>query len=82
MPTPSVQTDLLARLEALGIVAHGVLQLLGQGASGALEVLGPIAKLPGNPQTWDTVKIVAYAGIAAAAAVVVRELAQTVRAAR
>ena len=45
LPTPpsfSVQAQVIGQIEGLGIVAHGVLQLLGIGVSGALSTYGAI----------------------------------------
>jgi hypothetical protein len=45
LPTPpgfDMQAQTIGRLEGLGIVAHGLLQLMGIGASGALETAGAI----------------------------------------
>lgn len=47
-PTLLEQTQIIARIEGLGILAHGVLQLWGIGASGALETYGAIAKKAGD----------------------------------
>lgn len=58
-PDASLQSQVIARIEGLGIVAHGVLQLLGIGAGGALDTLGAIggavaqgAKTLTSPGPW------------------------------
>jgi hypothetical protein len=41
-PSLDLQQQTIARIEGLGILAHGVLQLIGIGASGALDTIGSI----------------------------------------
>jgi len=41
-PSLDVQRQTIARIEGLGLAAHGVLQLIGIGAGGALDTLGAI----------------------------------------
>ena len=41
-PTTDVQAQVIAHLEGLGVLEHGVLQLLGIGAGGALDTLGAV----------------------------------------
>ena len=53
-PAADAQTQIIARAEGLGIVAHGLLQLLGIGAGGALDTLGAIGQAAA-----DTVKTIA-----------------------
>lgn len=42
-PATGNQTDVIAHLEGAGVVAHGLLQLLGIGVGGGLQTLGAIA---------------------------------------
>lgn len=42
-PSADLQTQVIAQIEGLGIVGHGVLQLLGIGADGVLDEAGAIA---------------------------------------
>ncbi len=58
-PSTDVQKQVIARIEGLGLLAHGVLQLLGIGAGGALDTLGAIgsaaaegAKALASPLPW------------------------------
>jgi hypothetical protein len=47
LPAPpglDVQARVIGQIEGLGILAHGLLQLLGEGTGGALETLGAIGK--------------------------------------
>ncbi len=81
IPSADAQTDLIARLEGLEIVAHGVLQLIGTGAGGVLEMFGSIAKPPA-PATLDLVKSLSYAVVAAAVAYTAGQVFTTVRAFR
>jgi hypothetical protein len=55
-PTPSAQTAVLGRIESLGIVAHGVLELIGMAADGSVGTLGAIEKGAGSvaEATGDT----------------------------
>ena len=43
-PSFDLQTQVIGRIEGLGILAHGVLQLLGIGVGGALQTYGSIAQ--------------------------------------
>jgi hypothetical protein len=82
LPTPadtSSQAAVIGAIEGEGILAHGVLQLLGQGAEGALETLGAIAKAPTTPAFWNTATTLAIAAAVVAGAVAVREVALTAR---
>ncbi len=67
---PSIldQTQIIARIEGLKILAHGTLQLMGIGASGALETYGAIAQKAGDiiasPVTWGIGGAVLGVGLA------------------
>jgi hypothetical protein len=45
VPSEDAQTQVIARLEGLGVVVHGVLQLLAIGAGGALDTYGAIGSV-------------------------------------
>jgi hypothetical protein len=60
-PSTDVQAQVIGRVEGLGILAHGVLQILGMGAGGALATLGAAAAIATSTTTADTVKVVAIA---------------------
>jgi hypothetical protein len=77
IPTSDVQTQVIAKLEGARIIAAGVLQLFGQGVSGALDVLGPIVAAPFKPETWSTIKTLTIGAAVVAAALAVREVART-----
>jgi hypothetical protein len=47
-PTAVEQAQIQSRLEGMGVVAEGVINLLGVGANGALESLGHYAAIPVN----------------------------------
>lgn len=48
LPTIDVQSQVIGRIEGLGILAHGVLQLIGEAAGGAVEELGGVGTALGN----------------------------------
>ncbi len=75
-PTSSVQSGVIGAIEGAGILAHGVLQILGAGVDGALETLGPIV----NPSAaaLDTVKTLAIAAAVAAGAYAVSQALELV----
>jgi hypothetical protein len=82
LPSPAdtnTQAAVIGAIEGQGILAHGVLQLLGQGAGGALSTLGAIATAPLKPAFWNTTTTLVLAAAAIAAAVAVREVAITAR---
>lgn len=83
-PTFSLQTAIIAQLEAAGIVAHGALQLLGMGVGGALEFYGAVGKkiggaadalrdIFGSPLTWVVLGLGAAAVLASRVAPMVVE---------
>jgi hypothetical protein len=47
-PSFDLQSQVIGRIEGLGILAHGVLQLLGIGVGGALQTYGAIAQQAGE----------------------------------
>jgi hypothetical protein len=68
-PSFDLQAQTIGRIEGMGIVAHGMLQLLGIGASGALESYGEIGSQIGKAVSrsfdvlpWITIGVVAVAG--------------------
>jgi hypothetical protein len=75
-PSFDLQQQTIARIEGLGILAHGVLQLIGIGASGALDTLGSIGSAATKVVTDVSSAVGAFASplpwiaIAAVAAVV------------
>lgn len=63
-PSVSVQKQIIARLQGLGVIAGGVLQLFGIGAGGALDTLGAVGStaqgltsLLTNPAAWIAVAV-------------------------
>ena len=74
-PTLAVQSRIIGAIEGLGILGHGVLQLLGAGVGGALDTLGAI----GSPGAMSTVTTIAIAAAVVAAALALREVARDAR---
>jgi hypothetical protein len=80
LPAPpgiAVQTGVIGAIEGFGILAHGVLQLIGQAAGGAIETLGPIV----NPSSsaWSTAATIAVAAAVGAAALFGRDVVRALR---
>jgi hypothetical protein len=78
-PTTAVQAQVIGRIEGLGILTHGVLQLLGKGAGGALDTLGAIALAPTTPGFWSGAQVLAVSAAVVAAALLGREILREVR---
>jgi hypothetical protein len=76
-PSLDVQSQIIGRIEGFGILAHGVLQLIGAGAGGAIDTLGPIVNP--SPAALTTVQTVAIAAAVVAAGLAVREVAKASR---
>lgn len=76
-PGVELQAGIIGQIEGVGILAHGVLQLLGAGVSGALDTLGPIVSP--SPAALSTVSTIAIAAAVVAGALAVRELAKAAR---
>jgi Transglutaminase-like superfamily len=82
LPSPAdtnLQASVIGAIEGQGILAHGVLQLLGLGVGGALSTLGAIASAPLGKPFWDTTTTLAIAAAVVAGALAVREVALTAR---
>ena len=76
-PSVDVQSQIIGRIEGFGILAHGVLQLIGIGTGGALDTLGPIVRP--SPAAISTVQTLAIAAAVVAAGLAVREVARASR---
>jgi hypothetical protein len=72
-PSFDIQQQAIARIEGLGIVAHGVLQLIGIGAGGMLDTMGAIGSTAAKVVTDVSSAIASplpWIGLAAVAALV------------
>lgn len=67
-PSVDIQAQVIGRVEGLGILAHGVLQIIGMGAGGALDTLGAAASVATSPTTQNTIRIVAVSAAVLGAA--------------
>jgi hypothetical protein len=66
MPTPpglELQKNVIARVEGLGILAHGTLQLFTMGAGGALETYKTLGQKLTNPTTIEIGGIGIFLGV-------------------
>lgn len=76
-PSFDLQAQVIGRIEGLGILGKGVLQILGMGAGGALETISNLGKKGGDVASTigDNIPWIAGAVIAVAAAFVVVQVA-------
>jgi hypothetical protein len=82
LPTPpslDVQSQVIGRIEGLGILTHGILQLIGAGAGGAVTTLGAIVLAPTTPGFWSGAQVLAVSAAVIAAALAAREIARDTR---
>lgn len=84
-PGASVQAQVIARLEGLGVLASGVLQVLEQTGSNGLVAVGSAAQAAGSfavsPWLWVSAAVVAAAVATAAVAYTIHEIMPPKRAA-
>jgi hypothetical protein len=82
LPSPAdvnLQASIIGGIEGQGILAHGILQILGAGAGGAFDVLGAIATAPLKPAFWSTTEILVVSAAVIATALAAREVARAAR---